>query len=490
MRKVEVTLYTVSQPMTTYGATSGPDGSFVIEGLPAGTYGLSASRSGFVLSRQTKNVVVEAGQKISDLEVKMAPQAVLTGHVTDEDGDAVERAEVKLLSAGHVAHEMEGFPVSMVTTNDLGEFRIAGVAAGQYCLSVEGSGQSMQPPPVHRTGSEQAYLTMYYPGTTDRAAAKSIEVAEGARLHDLDVQLKRARAFRVRGRVIQQEKANNSLMTILQIQPKPPAGNSAMSFGGVSHPVLPDGSFEIGSVFPGSYIVSVLATTNGKMRSAKVEVEVKDQDVEGVVLSFAEGIAIEGEIHALQPPAGFKSESVQVFLHANDGGFGAAQADQTSNAGKFSIQGVGPGRYRVFPGIGDAGYVKTIHYNGRELSDGEFEVQAGDSGGKLEIAVAFDFGEVEGTVQNASGAPAPGASVSLHRDGQQPCLCEKSAAADKQGRFHMKGIAPGEYLAIAKSTDDVADLVGSDDMETVKQKGVKVTVAPSARQTVSLQLLQ
>jgi hypothetical protein len=384
---------------------------------------------------------------------------------------------------------MEGITVSSVTTNDLGEFRIAGVAAGQYSLSVEGS----DPLPVHRTGSEQAYLTIYYPGTTDRAAAGSIEVAEGAQLHDLDVQLKRARAFRVRGRVIQPEKANNPLipqMTMLQIQPKPSAGNSAMSFAGVSHPVLPDGSFEIGNVVPGSYIVRAIANTDGRMRSAKAEVEVKDQDVEGVVLSFAEGIAIEGEIRALQPQASFKSENVRVILLATDGGFGGIHSDQASNAGKFSMPGVEPVRYQVLPQIGDTGYIKTIHYNGRELSGGKLEVQAGDSGGKLEIAVAFDFGEVEGTVRNASGAPAPGASVSFHRDGQQSCLCERSATADKQGRFHIKGIAPGEYMAIAKITDDVADPAGSDDIEALKQKGAKVTVAPSARQTVSLQLAQ
>ena len=81
-------------------------------------------------------------------------------------------------------------------TNDLGEYRIFGLAPGRYFLSAT-SGQT---PVAPQTDDE--YVTTFFPRTTDAAAAGPIDVAPGAQLRNIDVTLARMHTVTVRGRVI------------------------------------------------------------------------------------------------------------------------------------------------------------------------------------------------------------------------------------------------------------------------------------------------
>jgi hypothetical protein len=49
--------------------------------------------------------------------------------------------------------------------------------------------------------AEESYITTYFPGTPDLTQAAAIDVPAGADLTGLDLQLNRAHAVRVRGRV-------------------------------------------------------------------------------------------------------------------------------------------------------------------------------------------------------------------------------------------------------------------------------------------------
>jgi protocatechuate 3,4-dioxygenase beta subunit len=379
------------------------------------------------------------------------------------------------------------FPVANGATNDLGEYRIAGLAKGQYVVSVNAP-RFQEGRKVIRAGGEQAYLTMFYPGTADREQARCLEVTEGAQLHDLEVQLKKARSFHVRGRVNATDNTAADGRMFVSLRPKSPAGGGHSFIDGGMNPTE-DGTFDIAGVLPGTYIVTaVMNTSGGKSRNAHAEVEVKDQNVEGLVVSFVNGIAIEGEIHTLQPPVGFKPGSVSVFLTAEDGGFGSPQIERGAG-GKFTLQDVQPGQYRVSSHIeGEAGYVKSVSYNGNKVTAPELEISAGDAGGKIDVTVAFDTAEIAGVVQDASGAAKPGAMVLFLRDGQALCSCSRSAIADQQGHYQVKGLAPGDYLATARVEDDEGNFAAGDSKEELRKTAAKVTVAPRAKQSFTVQI--
>jgi hypothetical protein len=74
-------------------------------------------------------------------------------------------------------------------TNDLGEFRLPGLTAGKYVVSVVFQPQNMyggvvQQRPVRALGqaAEQAYVTTYYPRTMNPNSASTIEVSPGAQI--------------------------------------------------------------------------------------------------------------------------------------------------------------------------------------------------------------------------------------------------------------------------------------------------------------------
>src|ERR1700689_991747 len=173
-----------------YTALTGVDGGFHIENIAPGRYRLFVERSGFQEvdkhRRHTEGRVLtlSAGQEIKDLVIRLQAAAVVEGRITDEDGDPMAEAQVAVLRQTFVSGRSHWEQVGAERTNDLGDYRIAGLAAGNYFISVT-------PPPdfrslIETTGnaaalhngngigaasSEKAapaaYQTTYYPGTRD-----------------------------------------------------------------------------------------------------------------------------------------------------------------------------------------------------------------------------------------------------------------------------------------------------------------------------------
>lgn len=489
LKKAEVTLVKQDQPMKEYGATSNADGQFAFENLPAGQYFARAQRHGYVMAfTASKPLTVGPGLTPEAVELKLAPQAVITGHVTDEDGDPVVNSQVELQPAESSGYSYVGH--SGVMTNDLGEFRVSGLIAGRYLLSA-GAERRSGGREVIRSGPEQSLQTIFYPGVADRAQAKTIEVAEGVQLHDMDIQLKSARAFKIRGKVIRPDadEGNPMYQTLfLSLQPKPDEKHGRfMGYGGGSTPIASNGGFELRGTLPGSYILQAQGQIKGHFVSRSVPVEVKDKDVDGLVVSFLDGVKLEGEVHALQAPPGFKLSTVSVYFGAENG-VGMPGGNATAGAdGKFTVPDLAPGSYSVMSQLpGDEGYIKSITYEGHELTDRKIEVSSG-SGGRLEITVAFDTGEIDGVVQNAAGAPVPGALVAVYDEGQTACLCTHSTTADAQGRFQLKRIQPGDHFVVATSGKE--ELAATPESEQDPRKdGTKINVSPHSKQGLNLKI--
>ena len=187
-------------------------GRFAFRGLAAGTYRISAQHDAFIRA-DASGVIVAQGQAVRGVTLRMTPTGVITGTVIDEYGDPAAdvyvRASLKDLSVE-------------TTTNDLGEYRLFGLPPGTYTVSAApyltpfiekestasdgtptgrvvtptrsspyspGEGRGMMPlAPALRAGNfipfmalrGESYATVYYPGTTDRAAAGTIDVPAGA----------------------------------------------------------------------------------------------------------------------------------------------------------------------------------------------------------------------------------------------------------------------------------------------------------------------
>ena len=138
-----------------YTAVSGPDGAFRIEGIVPGRYHLFAERTGLLevdkhrARADGRVLTLAAGQELKDLRIRLQAAAVVRGRVTDEDGDPMPNAQVTVLRQTYVSGRSRWEQAGAERTNDLGEYRVAGLAAGNYYVSVS-------PPPDFKSLIEAA----------------------------------------------------------------------------------------------------------------------------------------------------------------------------------------------------------------------------------------------------------------------------------------------------------------------------------------------
>jgi hypothetical protein len=123
------------------------------------------------------------------------------------------------------------------------------------------------------------------------------------------------------------------------------------------------------------------------------------------------------------------------------------------------------------------GHLKSAKYNGLTLKDNLLDA---GSGGKLEVLIGFDGGDVSGTITDAQGSPAAGASVLLRASSHPHCDCTRGSAADTNGHFEIHGVAPSEYEAIAYPAGQAP--------ETDEIAGAKLTVVANGRASLNLKI--
>jgi hypothetical protein len=205
-------------------------GRFSTTTLPAGTYRIVAEHDEHLRATHPAPVSIPAATT-ERISIALTPTAVLAGRVFNEHGAPAAKVYVR-------AHRVSGSVVQTETvaewrTNDLGEYRLFGLAPGAYGISAEpyiapsigtvtlpgtttgsnepryivptppcpdcrGEGRSLQGlagllnagafiDPLALTG--QSYPRVYFPGVVDIAEAKAVTAEPGARLEGLDIRL-------------------------------------------------------------------------------------------------------------------------------------------------------------------------------------------------------------------------------------------------------------------------------------------------------------
>jgi hypothetical protein len=187
-------------------------GRFVFAAVPPGTYRLLAEDDDYQRGEPSPPIVVMAGEPVPRVSLALTATTVISGRVTDEFGEPAAKVLVRAIGASVTVDDR---------TNDLGEYRLFGLAPATYIVSAERyPGPSIQgtflvsptPPcpdcfgegafrqglagllasgafidPRALTG--QTYPVVFFPGTTDRAAAGSVKVTPGVRIDGIDLRL-------------------------------------------------------------------------------------------------------------------------------------------------------------------------------------------------------------------------------------------------------------------------------------------------------------
>src|SRR5690242_5026608 len=156
---------------------SDKDGRFVLPSANGTPSAIRLSKAGFV----TRSA---AGENI--LEIRLARGAAISGHVRDDFGTPLPYvhviAERLVQRSGQTAFE----EAASADTDDIGEYRVFGLSAGQYVVALSGAGVVMGSGGVLRPGVQQRSAVRYYPNAAAPDAAQRLAVTPGAELTGID----------------------------------------------------------------------------------------------------------------------------------------------------------------------------------------------------------------------------------------------------------------------------------------------------------------
>jgi protocatechuate 3,4-dioxygenase beta subunit len=253
-----------------YATTTDSDGRFLLKDLEPGRYHFAASRASFVTqyyeAKGTDDGAVlslRPGERVSDVLFRMIVSGVVTGRVTNEDGESMVRAQVVALQrpseealedeSPSAARKWTLQPVSSAQTDDRGQYRIFGLKPGEYYLKAL---DSSEPDPNRLVddsswirdllGSE--YAPAYYPGVAQASQAEVVSVRAGDEVQ-ADIFMQRIKTVKISGRVIGRDGPAKNTWVNLRL-----AGGDDY---GVERQATTDekGNFELKSVPPGSYMI-------------------------------------------------------------------------------------------------------------------------------------------------------------------------------------------------------------------------------------------
>lgn len=454
LRKVVVTMMPAGRrlevrPTGVPRAVTGADGKFTITGVEPGRYTLSAERNGYVRftygakkSGQGMPLQINAGETVKDLSLKLTPHGVVSGRISDEDGDPMNQVQVQVLRQRYREGQKHLEPAGSGSTNDLGEFRIPSLSAGRYFVAAV-------PPRYMRTpGTEElmaGLTTTLFPGVMDPATAAPIDVAPGQELRGVDFKLVKTQVVSVSGRISNMPaKTDGPEPVIVMLQPKGPG----FSFGGPPlRAIVQQDRFTFRAVPQGSYVLMAMVPRQRGGLNGQIPVEIGARDVENLTVALGAGVKLDGRVkwpdHTAPDPNRRANVSLRNLTNPE-----FSSGTRTQPDGTFQIGELQSGTYRVdVLGLPEGMYLQSARLGSDDVLQNGLNAA---SGGVLEISIANGAAELQGTVTKADGQPAAGAVVAIVPKTESPYRdMKRSAVADQNGGFRLVGLVPGEYRLFA-----------------------------------------
>src|SRR5262245_7706949 len=205
--------------MSTQTDTSGKFRFFV----SPGRYTLTFDRAGFMPQADPAHGITETGMTITvnpdqnndSIVLTVIPAPVISGHTYFPNGEPLAAAAVQALRWRLTPLGPRLKTVQTTLTDDNGEYRLFGMAPGEYLVSASYShsaqrgamGKIRLSPNV--PDPDDGYATIFYRSETAPSAAQKVRLAPGMDTEGINIILSDVRRFKIRGRAVAQEPVFN-----------------------------------------------------------------------------------------------------------------------------------------------------------------------------------------------------------------------------------------------------------------------------------------
>jgi len=474
-----IRFFSAGQPAPELTLLSDADGSFKITNVPDGQCQISCDKAGYLSASQMMAAMPPAihpdDKRTATMVMKLTAQAAVEGTVVDDRDMPAENVSIQLVRQEVLNGRRQLQMNQGGATDETGSFRIFGLPAGRYYISV-----SARLGETRRT-KQLAYPPLYYSKATDIAAAQAIDLKAGDEA-EIKIRLPEpVPAYQVSG-VVAGAVPNVGVMLV----PQETSTGFRRSVGDPNSDPKTN-SFRISHVPSGSYLLQAEAVQPGKgALFASLPVTVGSANIDGIRLEMVDA-TLDGTLRIDDNTSGQKaagSVSVQ-----SDGYNNMVQVEPD---GKFHIPNLRPGRYRIVPQIfTQQACVRSIMAGGKDVRDG-LTVAAGAAPDPIEISLTSHCGSVEVALAASDAALPPNLTVYLLRKVGDEMVLEKQGyqgprTSDGAWHFMLQGVAPGDYVAYVWPNDAPIEYTSADYMKQFESYGQRVTVAEDSKATVTIE---
>jgi hypothetical protein len=160
--------------------------------------------------------------------------------------------------------------------------------------------------------------------------------------------------------------------------------------------------------------------------------------------------------------------------------------------GSYLYKGVPDGAYSVEVGSScDDCYLASADVNGVDVLAHGLQLNGGVSPGRLDVVYRSDGATLSGTVTNKDDLPAAGATIVLIPavEPLRGASAYKVAKTDQNGRFEIRGVAPGSYKAFAWEKVDMDVYGDAESRKPYESSGESMDLKASEHKTVQLKMI-
>ncbi len=479
-------------------AVTDAEGRFQINNVAAGSFRVTVTAPGYVLSGSELTVQVAEGQAVKNLELAVAKGGVITGKVTSNGTRPVIGEPVTLTPVDANGQPAQTrLPGGMnFRTDDRGVYRIFGLPAGRYLLSVGrgaggfgGGGRGGGPNGGGPNSGGNAWQRTYYPDTLEATEASAVTVEPGQELTGIDLRMAARNTYAIVGRVVDAE-TGNPLPGVLightktanprANRPNANNQNNQNNQGNRANQQIvveeatdttsnDAGEFRIEGLTPGSFTVYAArdrATGASEFYSDPVPVELTSTDATGVEIKLVRGATISGSVvfeNANDPNAQAALANLLVRASSRSagqgggrGGGGGLSSDASAQPGPnglFQVTGLAPGLVTltlVDRGARGGGLtLLRIERDGADMQAG-LRVEAGQQVAGVRLVAAYGNSSIRGVVRVEGGALPPQLrlTVAARRVDASASVRDRggrNVPVDASGRFQLDQLVAGTY---------------------------------------------
>ena len=429
---------------------TGDDGRFEFH-VPAGRYSLEGEKRGFIGALYNQHeqlstaIVAGADLDTENLALRLAPNAVLTGKVLDEFGEAVRNAQITVYREDRSQGVGRINRLRATTTDDQGRYEVTPLDAGTYFVSARAfpwyavhpnsnaSGAASQPSQID-SSLDVAYPVTFYGDATEAEDAAPIPLRGGDRL-EVDIHLNPVPALHIILHVPQE----GGEMNLPTLQKPVFDALEPVSIGSLRR-VAP-GAYELTGAAGGRYTLR-MPDSSGQLKGP-TDVNLNG----GGELDVSTGRST-SKVKATVQLAGWGSIPSQLAITLSDNK-GRRSRTELDAKGEANFSDVIPGKYEVFAGSPTQPFsVVRIVTEAGAISGHTFNMPPGAS---LTISLSVLAGSVtvEGYAKRTGKAVAGAMIVLVPKDAEANRDCIRRDQSDLDGGFRLRNVVPGIYTIVA-----------------------------------------